>query len=198
MESALKFKIGLEDFKAILNQMKFVYVGKRSKKRLINCKVTIQDGEVEFEGHGYMFRHKVKCKGGAQFSVPFTQLQLIASTSREPDIVFIVKEGSVQINFTTLKTTTTFFRNPNSMRKINLSVNSTDKELLQLPYLGYTKAEITHNKLTPKIRRAKARLEENISQAFYILEVYGVTIDEIEELVESKLYGVFEDEQTED
>ncbi len=196
MESALKFKIGLTDFMATLNQMKFAFVGKKSKKRLINSNVTINDGEVEFEAHGYMFRHKVKCKGGAQFSIPFPRLQLIASTAKEPDVVFIVEEGMVQINFTTLKVTTTFFKTPNSMRKIALSVNSNDRELLQLPYLGYSKAEITFNKLTPKIRRAKARLEENITQAFYILEVYGVSIEEIEELVDSKLYGKLKNEQS--
>jgi hypothetical protein len=193
MESALKFKIGLTDFMAMLNQLKFTFVGKKNMKRLINCRVTVKDGELELEAHGYMFRHKVNCKGGVQFSIPFPRLQLIVGSAKELYVVFVVRDGTVEINNTSLNVTTTFFRNLSPIRKIALAVNSTDKELLLLPHSDYTKAELDFNKLMPKINRAKERLSNNIAEAYSILEVYGVTLDDIATLVDSKLYKNIQD-----
>jgi hypothetical protein len=148
---------------------------------------------LELEAHGYMFRHKVNCKGGVQFSLPFPRLQLITGSAKEPDVVFIVRDGTVQINNTSLNVTTVFFRNLSPIRKIALPVNGTDKELLLLPYSDFSKAELDFNKMTPKIKRAKERLNKKISEAFYLLEVYGVTFDDIVLLVDSKLYANLDD-----
>lgn len=189
METALKCKVGLSEIKEVLKQMNFVFVGKRNTKKLINCKITLKDGMMEFDAHGFTFNLKAKSKGGVEFQIPFPRLQIIINTAKDSFVVFIIRDGVVQINNTCLNITTTFFRNSSPIKKIALSVNSNDRELLLLPHLGYTQTELNFNKLTPKIKRAKARLEDRIVETYSILEVYGVTLDDIEELVHLKLYG---------
>jgi hypothetical protein len=59
--------------------------------------------------------------------------------------------------------------------------------LLQLEHKGFTTEEIDFNKLKFELYDAKKYLKLNIEKAIEILDLYGVTSKEIEDLIQSKI-----------
>jgi hypothetical protein len=59
--------------------------------------------------------------------------------------------------------------------------------LLQLEHKGFTAEEISFNKLEFELYYAKKNLMPNIQKAKEILAPYGVTLKEIEELIQRKI-----------
>jgi hypothetical protein len=91
------------------------------------------------------------------------------------------------LGVTSVRVQTTFFENDSILRSINLPINYSELHLLQLDHKGFTEEEIDFNKLEFELYDAKKYLKLNIIKAIDILGVYGVTIKEIEDLIQSKI-----------
>lgn len=59
--------------------------------------------------------------------------------------------------------------------------------LLQQEHKGFTTEEIGFNKLKFELYDAKKYLKLNLEKAIEILDLYGVTSKEIEDLIQSKI-----------
>ena len=68
-----------------------------------------------------------------------------------------------------------------------MPINYTDWHLLQLEQKGFTLEELRFNKLEFAVHHAKKRLKANTTRAKGILGIYGVTKQEIEDLIASKV-----------
>lgn len=88
---------------------------------------------------------------------------------------------------TLIKAKTTFFENDSILRSINLPINYSELHLLQLEHKGFTTEEIDFNKLEFELYYAKKHLKSNIKKTIDILDLYGVTTNEIEELIQGKI-----------
>jgi len=81
-----------------------------------------------------------------------------------------------------------FFENDEILRTIHLPINYKDMDLLRLETEGYTWQEVMFNNLGAQVISAEDNLKRNILLLYRKLSQYGVTREEIEGLVNSKIY----------
>ena len=98
-----------------------------------------------------------------------------------------IQDEVFKIGVTSVRAQTTFFETDSILRSIKLPINYSDLHLLQLEHRGFTAEEIDFNKLEYELHCAKKYLKSNILKAKNILNVYGVTSKEIEELLQRKI-----------
>lgn len=82
---------------------------------------------------------------------------------------------------------TTFFEDDSILRSIKLPINYTDWHLLQLEQKGFTLEELRFNNLEFAVFNAGKRLKRNVNKVKDILGIYGITKQEIEDLIASKV-----------
>ena len=99
----------------------------------------------------------------------------------------IVTDSQLQMGVTKVTAQTTFFEDDSILRSIKLPINYTDWHLLQLEQKGFTLEELRFNNLEFAVHHAKKRLKRNLNQAKNILGVYGITKQEIADLIASKV-----------
>ena len=99
----------------------------------------------------------------------------------------IVTDNQLQMGVTKVTAQTTFFEDDSILRSIKLPINYTDWHLLQLEQKGFTLEELRFNNLEFAVHHAKKRLKRNLNQAKDILGVYGITKQEIADLIASKV-----------
>ncbi len=162
--------------------------GKRAKELKIICEITVTDGKITIVLPGIELY--IPCKttgGGAKIAVKyFYFLDVVKGiTDKEPE--FIVTQGTITVGILTFHCQTWFFPNDRILRSIQLPINYSDIDLLNLRNGKYTNEELEFNKMTFKIERAEENLKSNIKSAFNKIKEYGVNYSEIEELVLEKL-----------
>jgi hypothetical protein len=81
---------------------------------------------------------------------------------------------------------TCFFKDDAILRSINLPINYSITDLLHLTD-HYTQEEIEFNKLNLLLKTFYADMEKDIHLAFRFLSKYGVTKDEIKNIVQKRL-----------
>jgi hypothetical protein len=99
----------------------------------------------------------------------------------------VVTDNQLQMGVTKVTAQTTFFEDDSILRSIKLPINYTDWHLLQLKQIGFTLEELRFNNLEFAVHHAKKRLKANTTRAKGILSIYGVTKQEIEDLIASKV-----------
>lgn len=153
----------------------------------IFCEVTITKGNVKFAGNGYT--HHLECitEGVAKFSLPMFYLEDVVKKHPGQTLKFEVAKDWIKLGTVNFHAHVSLIEDDTILRTIDLPRNYTDKELLQLPYNGYTIEELQFNNFIPKIEAAKIRLEANIEKASKTLSVYGVRKKELEKMVYKKL-----------
>ena len=88
---------------------------------------------------------------------------------------------------TSFSAQSTFFETDMILRSIKLPMNYSDYHLVQLENRGFTQEEIDFNGLEFQLHHAKKNLKSNIRKTRELLKVYGVSVIEIEELLNKKI-----------
>ena len=99
----------------------------------------------------------------------------------------IVTDNQLQMGVTKVTAQTTFFEDDSILRSIKLPINYTDWHLLQLEQKGFTLEELRFNNLEFAVFHAGKRLKRNVNKVKEILGIYGITKQEIESLIASKV-----------
>ena len=73
------------------------------------------------------------------------------------------------------------------MRSIKLPINYTQFHLLQLEPKGFTIEELRFNNLEFDVYKAKKELNKNVQYVTDIIGLYGVTFNEILDLIDKKI-----------
>ena len=181
------FKIKTKDFLEILKRIK-VAVGRRSPRSIATtCEITVKDGEVTLAVPGAIFSMLCETTGTCKISFSFLHFAEIIKDLKLPELEIKISEGEMKIHNVTILVKTTFFENDRILRTIQLPLNYTDGDLLRLTKEGYTWEELNFNKLTFKISQAEENLEKNKSSAFRLLKPYGVSFDDIEDLLKKRM-----------
>ena len=108
----------------------------------------------------------------------------IVSSQKDPILQILITDGEMKIGKLKIPVKTTFFEDDTILRSIDIPVNPTPQDLLDLSSGHYTPEEIAFNQMQDAEREGKIRLKDAIQKAFDLLKVYKVKRKDIEELVE--------------
>ncbi len=150
------------------------------------CELTIKTAEVIFDIPGCVSSVKCSTVGTAKATVLFLHFYEIIKVEKDPETKIQINNGNIKINQIAINAKTCFFEDDSILRTVDLPVNYIDKELLLLSQ-RHTPEELAFNKMTPFIKAAEKKLEENINGAYKKLRIYGVSMEEIKALVNQKI-----------
>lgn len=181
------FKAKTKDLYTALKHLKAVVPSKGKRAVLTACIITLTDGIVIFDVPGANFNLKCTTLGECKASVSFLRFLNLIKYIKVADTEIVINTESLQINDLVISATTTFLDKYKIIKPVQLSANYSERDLLNLVKDGYTWEDLEFNNLNPMIHKAQLNLYDNIEKAFRQLQLYGVSYDELEELVLSKL-----------
>lgn len=170
--------------------LKHFYPGKRMKYayfRKVSCEITIVDAKVTFAAKGAMFHLDCITKGTAKVTVPLYLIYNYVELDPSEEVNFEITEGKMKINTLTVNVKTCFFKDDKILRTIKLPMNYDEADVIRLVN-DHTVEELVFNQIFGKVNYALHKLDVNMKNAFDILKIYGVTKNEIEQLVAPKLF----------
>ena len=163
-------------------------LGKMSK---VNVKtvveLTITDGILTIVIPGAKLELECQTKSTAKVSLGFFYFKDIIEATKDINIEAIINDNAIKIGLASYKVQTTFFEDDSILRSLKLPINYYDRHLLKLNCGGYTIEELRFNNLEFEIHHAKNRLKYNLEKAKQFLSIYGITIMELEELINKKI-----------
>ena len=185
----MTIEINKKDLVKAIRHLKAVLPKDKNRAVKVMCDLKVSLNEVSFSVPGAVFPLKAKNQDQFSTSFPFLYFMDVVKTTKEESIKINISERAINIQNSTISAKTTFFKKEKEVfRGITLPVNYTDLDLLRLREKGYNGIELEYNKLTEGINQAERKLEKNISYVYSRLKIYGVTREEVKELVESKIY----------
>jgi hypothetical protein len=178
--------------KQLIQTLKFVKKGvsrNSAKAKTTTCEITVIDGKAAFAVPGAVFSLPCTTQGTCKATVPFLHFTEIIKSSKTTETEITITEGYLKTGIVTISAKTTFFKDDSILRTIDLPINYTDGDILRLSEdTRYTVEELEFNKLVSKIGKANDNLKDNLMVSYKSLKQYGVTYDELADLVEIKLY----------
>jgi hypothetical protein len=163
-------------------------LGKVSKhNRIAILELTITDDLLTIVIPGIKIEMKCETKGSAKATIGLYYFKDIFENSNGTTVECNITDDNIKIGGTTVSCQTTFFETDSILRSIKLPINYTDLHVLQLENNGYTIEELRFNELEFTLHTAKKNLKKNIRNSKVILDVYGFTAKEIENLIELKI-----------
>ena len=169
-----------------LKKMTQSLVRVKNKKNII-LEITTLDNGIQLEAPGINIEIEGATQNHAKAAIPLLYFKDIIESIKEENIVGIISEGEIKIGIISIYCETNFYTPHKNLKKIKLPINYTDLHLLQLENKDYTLEELKFNDLIIVIHQANKRLENNIKKTSEILSVYGVSENEIRELINMKI-----------
>ena len=180
------FKVRTKELMAVLK--KFKTLEKAGKKKESVLEVTVSNYGLKLVIPGIEMPVSASTMGAAKFVIRLWYFSAIVTAEKDEVLVFGLKEGQLSLRNFTWTVPTTFFDDDRILRSISLPLNYTWQDVARLYLSGkYTKEEIEFNKLTAEVTKAIKKLNADIDKASSVLSIYGVTREDIQELVSRSL-----------
>jgi len=182
------FKIDTKEFKSTLKKMQVAFPGRsRAVRKAAFCEITLKSNKLELIVPGILYTIPAITSGTAKIVVPFFHLITLVNSYNNDFLEFSIVPGELNIDNFSLGVKTTFFEDDSILRSIHLPMNYSDVDILRLLAKGYTQEELDFNRISPAIDKARKSLISNIKAAMKILQPYGVTQEDLKELVTRRL-----------
>lgn len=165
---------------AVVNKQKKFY------KDLTVLELTVTDGVLALAVPGAVLRIEGTTSGTCKATIRYFYFLQMIEDSAQKTIEIEITQGEININGVRKNISTTFFENDSILRTINLPANYRVIDLLRLPSEGFTIEELQFNVLDIPLQNAKMMLKGNIERSYANLSDYGVTKEDIIELVEKR------------
>ena len=165
---------------AVVNKQKKFY------KDLTVLELTVTDGVLALAVPGAVLRIEGTTSGTCKATIRYFYFLQMIEDSAHKTIEIEITQGEMNINGVRKNISTTFFENDSILRTINLPANYRVIDLLRLPSEGFTIEELQFNVLDIPLQNAKMMLKGNIERSYSNLSDYGVTKEDIIELVEKR------------
>lgn len=165
---------------AVVNKQKKFY------KDLTVLELTVTDGVLALAVPGAVLRIEGTTSGTCKATIRYFYFLQMIEDSAHKTIEIEITQGEININGVRKNISTTFFENDSILRTINLPANYRVIDLLRLPSEGFTIEELQFNVLDIPLQNAKMMLKGNIERSYANLSDYGVTKEDIIELVEKR------------
>jgi hypothetical protein len=174
----------------LLNELKKITkaLGPVSKwNRYTTIELTIIDGLLTLVIPGIRLELPCETTSTAKATLGLFYFRDIIKNCVALQLECFIQDEVFKIGVTSVRAQTTFFKTDSILRSIKLPINYSDLHLLQLEHRGFTAEEIDFKKLEYELHCAKKFLKSNILKAKNILNVYGITSKEIEDLIQRKI-----------
>jgi hypothetical protein len=163
-------------------------LGRISKyNKLTILELTITDNLLTLVIPGIKLEIECQTQSTAKATIALYYFKDIIQSIKDLNIKCDIFNDEIKIEGTSFHCQTTFFETDSILRSIKLPINYTDFHVLQLENNGYTIEELRFNKLEFVVYNAIKNLKYNIEDSKKILSVYGVTSNDIEELINKKI-----------
>ena len=159
---------------------------KKFYKDLTVIELTVTKGVLTLAVPGVIVSKECSTSGTCKATVRYNYFFRLIEDSPNEVITIIVTEGEMKVGGVCKQVNTTFFEDDSILRTINLPVNYKDIDLLRMPQEGFTIEELRFNLLALPLIKAEKKLQANIDFAYTKLLEYGVTKEDIIELVEKR------------
>ena len=165
-----------------------VAVNKQKKfyKDLTVIELTVTNGLLTLAVPGAIMRVPCVTTGTCKATMRYRYFFQMIEDCADKVISIEIKEGEINIGGVRTGIKTTFFEDDSILRTINLPVNYREIDILRLPDDGFTAEEIRFNVLDLLLAKAQNKLKERIEIAYSALSAYGVTEEDIVDLVEKR------------
>jgi hypothetical protein len=161
-------------------------IPERFRSRVLE--ITIIDNLIILIVPGIKSELACETQNTAKISLDVLYFYDIIKTSKELLLEFNFADSEMQLGKTKIKVQTTFFETDTILRSIKLPINYSDWHLLQLKNQGFTQEELIFNRLEVAVLDAEYILKQNLKKAKTTLAIYGVTLADIEALVNKRLH----------
>lgn len=175
--------------KTIVSELKKMTqsLGRVKNKKNIILEITTLDNGIQLEAPGINIEIEGATQNHAKAAIPLLYFKDIIESIKEENVVGLISEGELKIGIISIYCETNFYNPHKNLKKIKLPINFTDLHLLQLENKNYTLEELKFNDLIIVIHQANKRLENNIKKTSEILSIYGVSENEIREMINKKI-----------
>lgn len=166
----------------------FSRLTKSVNRKTTVIEVTVIDGGLILNIPGAELTAQAQTKGTAKFSTKLWYWADIVKSDDIDTLSCLVTDDTLRVSNTTFNVQTTFFRDDNILRSIDLPLNYTYVDLYRLKHSGkYTEQEIAFNHLTERIEDSVLKIKADIDKAYLILKKYGFAKKDVSELIMTKL-----------
>lgn len=160
----------------------------KSTKIKTTCELTLTNKLATFITPGAIFSLEVISVGSAKVAFDLISFARIVNSFNKKELKIEIGSENIVIETFHFKAQSTFFENDNILRSISLPINYTDIDLLALSFSKkYTIQELKFNKLWPLVSQAEQNYKQNLKNASFLFQQYGVTINELELLLKKKI-----------
>ncbi|MHB8580001.1 MAG: hypothetical protein ACYDA4_09075 [Ignavibacteriaceae bacterium] len=133
----------------------------------------------------------VECKSSyyKKLIVPFLSFQQLTHNINKEWIHIEFDDGYVVYDNRKIESNLIKVEHPENHRKPSMSINYSKIELLSLRN-RYSESELKMNNILNDLRSAESELAKNISMSVTVLNPYGITYDEIKDLINKKINAI--------
>lgn len=170
-----------------LSRIKVAHKVQGRKKKIVYCEVTVKTDGLEIQAPGIFLQVEASASGPCKFTVAYLIFSKIVSSYKTETLKFTVKKGRIHIENLSFSVDTTFFRDDNILRSIQLPINYDEADLLTLNHVDYSPEEIHFNKMDLPIEHALVKLVKDLRSASKKLKPYHISYEDLKKLVCEKL-----------
>lgn len=174
----------------LVETMKFLRraVPKTPKGKAYQVEITLKTNEAVFVTIGATKTLYCRATGPAKVTISFGYLFDIVKNLNKLNTRIDIGKGALMIEGLTVKAETFFFNDDSILRSINLPINFTPTDVLNIPD-RYTQEEISFNKVEGLIKKAYTDLENDITHVHRRLAKYRFKKEEIEIFLYNKIFS---------
>jgi hypothetical protein len=158
------FKLKTNELNNALKLLKVSLKLKASNKLDLMCEVTIKNGQIDLCVPGVVQIVNCETDGTAKFVIPYLQLEFFVKSFKKREMDFTLFEGELICENSRFAIETTFFKDDNILRSIDLPLNYTIRDLLDLSEKGFTSEELEFNNIPSLIENEKQRLWKELKK----------------------------------
>lgn len=153
---------------SVFQHLKAGYINRHKVLKSIICETTITDGNAKFSVPGACINLPCVTKGVAKFTLPLIYFESLITSYKEPDLFFTLSGEYVCLKNISVKADVCYIQDDTILKSINLPLNYTALDLINLQYAGYTPEEFKFNRIQKQIDAANERITKEIQAIFSI------------------------------
>lgn len=166
---------------------------KRAVRKLTALEINCVFNTVTLSVPGASVKRICKTEGIGAYTVSLEYFFLLLKDHKKESIEVTLNDGELKVGNATVSGVMlgTKVLHPENLKVIDMPINYTDKDLLNLP-LKYTDAVIDFAQAGWMIKEAQERLDKEIDKAHALLKSYGVERNDLQKIVDYRL-GLYKD-----
>jgi hypothetical protein len=185
----IKLECGIDNIKEACKHLRVALPKSKKERAQAILELNFKPKEVHLSVIGAKYRLHIESECFSKVLLPFVILDTIVKDWKGDVFIASFDTGVVTFGGSALESDSIKIVHPENQPKIDLPINYSDLNLLQLEF-QYSLEELGRMNLLSKIDKAKENLDNSVRVALSALSVYGVKYDDIEKIVREKIRNI--------